>query len=339
MKINLVCYGVRDVEVEFFNKLNKYDYNLTLVPDMMNDDNVNEANNADAVMIRGNCKATRQNIEKLAGFGVKYLLTRTVGFNHIDLEAVRDFGLKVARVPAYSPNAIAELAVTLSMMLLRHTAYTTNRTREKNFVIDEAMFSKEIRNCTVGVLGAGRIGLTAAKLFKGLGARVVAYDVFQSDAAKEVVEFLPMDELLAVSDIVSVHVPFIKGENHKMINDDFLGKMKQDAILVNTSRGELQDDEAILRAIEENRIGGFGTDVFEGESSFFFKNLNGQAIPNKTIDKLVSHFPRVIITPHVGSYTDEALTNMVEISYDNLHEFLTEGKAKGELDTKVLVHA
>ncbi|MEH7457634.1 lactate dehydrogenase [Bacillus pseudomycoides] len=331
MKANLVCYGVRDVEIAFFEKLNKHDYNLTLVTDLMNDENVNTAKHADAVMIRGNCKANRKNIEKLASFGVKYLLTRTVGFNHIDLEAAKEVGIKVARVPAYSPNAISELAVTLGMMLLRNTAYTANKTKEKDFTVDAVMFSKEIRNCTVGILGTGKIGLTTAKLFKGLGARVVAFDVFESESAKEVVEFLPLDEVLASSDLVSVHVPYIKGQNYKMINEEFLGKMKNEAILINTSRGELQDNEAILKAIEENTIAGFGTDVFEGESTFFFKNLKNKSLPSETIEKLMSYFPRVLVTPHIGSYTDEALTNMVEISYENLYSFLTDGVCQNEV--------
>ena len=165
-------------------------------------------------------KADRRNLEILKNNGLKYVLTRTVGFDHVDLEAVKEFGLESARVPGYSPNAISELAVTLSMMLLRHTAYTVNRTREKNFLVDPFMFSKEIRNCTVAVLGAGKIGLTTAKLFKGLGARVIAYDVFQSDAAKEIVEFMELDEVLAQADIISVHMPYIKDVNYHMINDD-----------------------------------------------------------------------------------------------------------------------
>lgn len=331
MSIKMVCYGVRDVEVDFFNRLNKYGYELTLVEDYLNDENVVQAKGADAVMIRGNCKASRRNLEILAGEGVKYVLTRTVGYNHIDLACAKELGLRVAFVPAYSPNAIAELAVTLSMMLLRNTAYAANRTKEKDFIVDSAMFSKEIRNCTVGIIGTGKIGLTSAKLFKGLGARVAAYDVFQSDAAKEVVEFMNLDEMLAVSDIVSIHVPFIKGVNYHMINEEFVSKMKDGAILVNTARGELQDTGAILKALENGKLHGYGTDVFEGEASFFSKNLRGRELENKAVEKLVNMFPKVIVTPHIGSFTDEALTNMISISYDNMNDFLTNGTCKNEI--------
>ncbi|MGG7078116.1 2-hydroxyacid dehydrogenase [Clostridium sardiniense] len=331
MSIKLVCFGVRETEVEFFHKLNKYGYDLKLVEKGLNHENVKEAIGAEAIMVRGNCMADRQNLELLSKHGLKYVLTRTVGFNHVDLEAVKELGLKSARVPGYSPNAISELAVTLAMMLLRHTAYTVNRTKDKDFTIDATMFSKEIRNCTVGIIGAGRIGLTTAKLFKGLGAKVLAYDVFQSDAAKEVVEFVSQDELLNRSDVVSVHMPFIKDVNHHFINDEFISKMKDNSILINTARGELQDLDAIIRGLESGKLGGFGVDTFEGESEVFFKNLNGQDIKDKNIEKLIGMFPKVLITPHMGSYTDEALTNMISISYDNMNDYLTENECKNAI--------
>lgn len=331
MSIKLVCFGVRPTEVEFFNKLNKYGYDLKLVEKGLNHENVKEAIGAEAIMVRGNCMADRQNLELLKNNGLKYVLTRTVGFDHVDLEAVKEFGLKSARVPGYSPNAISELAVTLAMMLLRHTAYTVNRTREKNFIVDANMFSKEIRNCTVGIIGTGRIGLTTAKLFKGLGARVIGYDVFQSDAAKEIVEFVSQEELIKTSDVISVHMPYIKGVNYHLINDEFINNMKDGGIIINTARGELQDIEAIIRGIESGKLGGYGADVLERESRVFFKDLKGQEIDDKNIEKLIEMFPKVLLTPHMGSYTDEALTNMISISYDNLNEYLTESNCKNAI--------
>lgn len=330
--VKLVCYGVRETEVPFFEEINKkFGYDIKLVLSGLNDENVKEAMGAEAIMVRGGCKADRQNLELLKTHGLQYVLTRTVGINHVDLEAVKDLGLKAARVPGYSPNAISELALSLAMMLLRHTAYTVNRTKDKNFTIDSFMFSKEIRNCTVAVLGAGRIGLTTAKLFKGLGARVIAYDVFQSDAAKEIVEFMELDQVLAEADIISVHMPYIQGVNERMINDEFIAKMKDNAILVNTSRGEVQDTEAIIRAIESGKLGGFGTDVLENEYDVFFKDLTGQALEDKTKEKLISLYPKVLVTPHIGSYTDEALTNMIEYSYENLREYLNDGTCKNSI--------
>ncbi|MDK4688396.1 2-hydroxyacid dehydrogenase [Kingella negevensis] len=326
MTFKVTCYGVRPNEVEFFKKLNKYGYELNLVESLCTHDNIEEAKGSDAVIFRGNCKGDRQNLEKLASWGIKYAFTRTVGFNHIDLEAAKELGLQVARVPSYSPNAIAELALTLAMSLLRNVAYTVDHTHGLDFRVTPIMFSKEIRNCKVGILGTGRIGLTEAKLFKGLGAEVYGFDVFQSDAAKEVVTFLEMDELLAQCDVVSVHVPYFKGENDKMINADFLAKMKDSAILVNTARGELQDNAAIVAAIKSGKLAGFGTDVLPEETKFFFKKFDSlNDVPDADVQELINLYPKVLITPHVGSNTDEALSNMIETSYDNLNEVLTAG--------------
>lgn len=324
--VKLVCYGVRETEVPYFHEINKkFGYDIKLVTLGLNHENVKEAIGAKAIMVRGNCKADRKNLTLLKANGLEYVLTRTVGFDHIDLEAVKDLGLKSARVPGYSPHAISELALTLAMMLLRHTAYTVNRTRQKNFIVDKAMFSKEIRHCTVGIIGAGKIGLTTATLFKGLGANVIAYDVFQSDIAKEVVTFKELDEVLSQSDIISIHMPYIKGVNDHLINDEFISKMKDGAILINTARGEIQDIEAIIRGIESGKLAGFGADVLEGESEIFFKNFEGHDLENPIVQKLIDLYPKVLITPHIGSYTEEALINMIEYSYENLQQFLNEG--------------
>ncbi len=332
MAFKVTCYGVRPNEVAFFHKFNKYNYELNLVESLCTHENAEQAKGSDAVILRGNCKGDKTNLEKFASWGIKYVFTRTVGFNHIDLEAAKQLGISVARVPSYSPNAIAELALTLAMSLLRHTAHTLNKTSNLDFRVDPIMFSKEIRNCKVGIIGTGKIGLTEAGLFKGLGADVYGYDVFQSDAAKEVVKFVELDELLNTCDVVSIHVPYFPGQNDKMINDEFLGKMKDGAILINTARGELQDNEAILRAVKSGKLDGFGTDVLPEETKFFFKAFNSiDEIPDPVVQELVSLYPKVLITPHVGSNTDEALSNMIETSFDNLDEILKTGSTKNSV--------
>lgn len=332
MTLKIACYGVRPNEVPSFEKYNKYGYDLVLIEELLTHDNIETAKGCDAVMLRGNCVADRQNLEKLKEYGIDLVFTRTVGFNHIDLNVTKELGQRVARVPAYSPNSVAELSVTLAMMLLRHTAHTVNKTSNYDFRVDPIMFSKEIRNCKVGIIGTGKIGLTEAKLFKGLGADVLGYDIYQSEDAKKVLKFVELEELLNESDIVSIHVPYIKGQNDKMINDDFISKMKDGAILINTARGEVQDNEAILRALKSNKLDGFGTDVFANETAFFFKKFNsGDEISDKLVRELVDMYPRVLVTPHVGSNTDEALKNMIEITLDNFNDILTTGETVNEV--------
>lgn len=236
----------------------------------------------------------------------------------------------MARVPTYSPNAIGELAITFAMNLVRKGTYMINRSREKNFTVDEFMFSREIRNLTVGIVGTGKIGLTTAKLFKGLGSKVIAYDIYENENAKDILEYVSMDDLIKNADIISLHCPYIKGSNDNLINDDLINKAKDDVIIINTARGELQDVEAIIRGLESGKIGGFATDVFSNEKEFFFKNMTGKEI-DKNVEKLLNLYPKVLITPHIGSYTDEALTNMIEISYENLDEFIQKGICENQL--------
>lgn len=328
--MKLICFGVRKVERAFFEKLNRFGYELTLVEELLNDSNIELIKGHEAVMLRANCPADKKNLDIMSKFGVKYLLTRTVGYNHIDLDYAHKLGFKMARVPKYSPNAIAELVITLAMNLVRKGVYMTNRSLEKNFVVDEYMFSSEIRNLTVGIIGTGKIGFTTAKLFKGLGAKVIAYDIYENDEAKNILEYVSLEELNKQSDVISLHCPYIKGVNDNLINEDFISNLKANAIVINTARGELQDVKAIIKGIEGNKFAGFATDVFSNEKEFFFKDMRNKTI-DSDVEKLISLYPKVLITPHIGSYTDEALTNMIEISYENLDEFLKTGDCQNKL--------
>ncbi|API90992.1 lactate dehydrogenase [Virgibacillus pantothenticus] len=325
MTLKIACYGVRENEIPFFHKLNIYNFQLHLLKPLLSHENIETADGVDAILLRANCVADRQNMSKLSEYGVKYVFTRTVGYNHIDLQAAKDYNMYVARVPSYSPNAIAELALTLAMSLLRHTAYTTSKTAQKDFTVDPVMFSKEIRNCKVGIIGTGKIGLTEAKLFKGLGATVLGYDIYQSEEAKQVVTFKELDDLLSESDVVSLHVPYFPGENEKMVNESFISKMKDGSILINTARGELQDNEAILKALQTNKLAGFATDVFANEKEIFFQKFSNDEKLDPIVKALIELYPRVLITPHIGSNTDEALKNMLETSFKNFYDTLTKG--------------
>ena len=207
--MKVLCYGVRDVEEPIFESSNKaFGYDIKCVPDYLNTPETAEmAKGFDAVILRGNCFANKQNLDIYKKLGVQYVLTRTVGKDHIDIPYAKELGFKMAFVPGYSPNAIAELAVTHAMMLLRHLAYTTSEAHKGNFVVDKHMFSKEIRNCTVGVIGLGRIGRVCAQIFHGMGAKVVGQDVFQIKGIDDYATQVEMDELLKVSDVIFPALP------------------------------------------------------------------------------------------------------------------------------------
>lgn len=330
--MKVLCYGVRDVEEKYFHQLNeKYSFDLKLVPEYLNtEETAYMSKGFDAVILRGNCWANQRNLDIFKEMGVKYVLTRTVGVNHIDNNYAKSIGMKTAYVPFYSPNAIAELALTLAMMLLRNTALMTSNASKKDFRVTSSMFSREIRNCTVGIIGLGKIGLTTATLFKGLGARVIAYDIFKKENVDHILTQVDMDTLIKESDIISIHIPFIK-EQGKLINKDFISKMKRDSILINTGRGETMDTLAVIEAIKSGHIAGAGIDTLENESELFFKDFSDKEIENPLFRELVDLYPKVLLTPHLGSFTDEALINMIETSYENLSNLIKFNECKNEI--------
>ena len=330
--MKIISYGVRPVEESFFHQLNIFSYTLELVPELLTDDNAHLCQGADVVMLRGNCKAHRENLIKIKELGVKYILTRTVGYDHIALDAVKELGFELcARVPAYSPTAISELAVSMALGLSRKTVAMTMNTSHKDYKAYDHYFAKEIRHSTVGIIGTGRIGLCSAKAFLGLGAKVLGHDLYPSEEAKNLINMVDLETLLKESDIVLLHCPYIKDSNYHFVNDQFINKMKDNSLLINTARGELVDLSAVLKGIESGKLAGVGMDVLEGESQYFFKDNTGQILPDPIVEKLSSYYPRVVITPHLGSFTDEALTNMIEISYQNLEQFLKQGSCDNSL--------
>lgn len=327
--MKIACYGVRPIEEPYFHKLNKYDYELKLIPAFLNEQNGNEAKGCDAVLVRGNCLADAKNLELFASYGIKYVFTRTVGFNHIDLKAAQKLGIQVARVPNYSPYAVAELSMTLGMQLFRHTSIAVNDSAHGNFKVAPTLFSKEIHSSTVGIIGVGKIGIAEAKLYKGMGARVLSYDRHPSDEAQKITECVNLDTLLAESDIISIHVPYFPGVNENMINGETFKKMKSTAIFVNTARGEIVNTSELVSALENNEIGGYAADVFIDETKIMnheFSSLDD--IPNESVRTLAKLYPKVLLTPHMGSFTEPALEDMISISFENFADTLRMGTNK-----------
>ena len=242
--------------------------------------------------------------------------------------------IKSAFVPGYSPNAIAELAVSLTMALLRNIVYTVERTSKQDFIVTDQLFSREIRGCTVGILGCGRIGRTAAKFIHGLGAKVIGYDLYPVEEAKEYMEYVSFEEIAKRSDVISIHLNYIKGQNDNLVDAKFVSMMKEHAILIDTGCGEVVDFEAVLDAVEAGKLDGFGADVVKNETKLFFKDRTGLELEDKIHQRMISLFPKVLITPHIGSATNLALRDMIEISLKNMEEILKTGTCKNTLTEK-----
>lgn len=332
MEKKIICFGVREYEKPYFEKLGKqYGYELVLRSEYLNNDCWELAKGYAIVMVRGNCVVDREHMKMLKDNGLKYYLTRTAGYNHVDVAACKEFGIETAFVPGYSPNAISELALTLSMMLLRNTAYACDQTHQGHFKVTNQMFSREIRGCTVGIMGCGRIGCTTASLFKGLGAKVIGYDVFQSDHAKQLVEFKDIDSFLSDADVIICHMAYFKGKNDNFIDADKIAHMKEHAILVNVARGEVMDTKAALDAVKNGHLDGLGLDVIDHEKTLFNKDFDPENMGDPIHQEIIDLYPKVLITPHIGSATDLALVDMIEVSLKNMDEYLATGKCKNSL--------
>ena len=326
MERKIICFGVREYEKPTFEALAKqYNYELVLRPEYLNNDNIELAYGYENVMVRGNCNVDYDHMKILAEKGLKVYLTRTAGYNHVDLKACKDFGIKSAFVPGYSPNAIAELAVALAMALLRHIVYTTDLTHHGKFKVTNEMFCREIRGCTVGIIGCGRIGCTSAQLFKGLGAKVIGYDVYQSDRAKAILEFRDVDTFFKEADIIICHMAYIKGQNDNFISRERIAEMKKDSILVNVARGQVLDTQAALDAVKSGHLYGLGLDVLADEAKLFNHEFDPAHMDTPLHQEIVDLYPKVLITPHVASATDLALKDMVEVSLKNMDEYIETG--------------
>jgi len=273
----------------------------------------------DAVCVFVNDTLNSTVIDSLAANGIKTIVLRCAGFNNVDVEYASSCGIKILRVPAYSPHAVAEHAVALIMTLNRKTHKAYNRVREGNFSI-ERLTGFELDGKTVGVVGTGRIGSIFAKIMKGFGCSIYAHDAYENKSLIEAgATYVSLEELFSKSDIISLHCP-LTPETHHMINDDSINLMKKGVMLINTSRGKLIDTNAAIEALKDGKIGYLGMDVYEQEENLFFKDLSEIIIRDDKISRLMT-FPNVLVTAHQAYFTDNALIQISKTTIQNLIDF------------------
>lgn len=261
----------------------------------------------------------REVLTSLAQGGTKLIALRSAGFNNVDLDAAHELDLAVVRVPAYSPNSIAEHTVGLMLALNRklHRAY--NRVREGNFALD-GLLGFDMVGKTVGIIGTGKIGQVVARIISGFGCRVIGFDPYPSDAAREVgVEYLELDEVFAESDILTLHLP-LTPETHHMVDQSSIARMKPGVMLINTSRGALLNTSAVIEGLKSSRIGYLGLDVYEEEDDIFFQDLSGFILQDDVFARLLT-FPNVLITGHQAFFTQEALDAIATTTVANIRAF------------------
>jgi D-lactate dehydrogenase len=263
-----------------------------------------------AVCIFVNDEADGPTLEALAAGGTRLAACRCAGVNQVDLRAARRLGMTVARVPAYSPHAVAEYAVGLILALNRRIHRAFNRVREGNFALD-GLLGFDLHGKTAGVVGTGKIGAVVAAILHGFGCRVLAFDTYVNPACEALgVRYVGLDELLEESDVVTLHCP-LTPETRRLIDARALARLKPGAMLINTSRGEVIDTAAVISALKSGRLGSLGLDVYEEEEDFFFEDYSNRVIHDDVLARLLT-FPNVLITGHQAFFTREALENIAD---------------------------
>jgi len=287
---------------------------------------------ADAVCAFVNDQVDRATLEVLAGLGIRLVALRSAGFNHVDLAAARDLGITVARVPAYSPYAVAEHTVAMMLSLNRHIHRAYNRVREGNFALD-GLLGFDMRGRTVGVVGTGTIGIEVARILAGFGCKILGHDPQRSEAFTALGgSYVELPALFAQSDIITLHCPLNPGTRH-LIDTAAIAAMKRGVMLVNTSRGAVIDTRAAIAGLKSGAIGHLALDVYEEEGDLFFENLSEQVLQDDVFARLLT-FPNVLITGHQAFFTVEALTAIAETTLLNISSFAETGKARHEVSVE-----
>ena len=318
--MKVAVFSTKSYDKEYLDKANhENNHELVYFESSLKQKSVRLAENYDAVCVFVNDALNKEVIEGLTKLEVKLVVLRCAGFNNVDIESACKNNIKVLRVPAYSPTAVAEHSVALILTLNRKTHKAYNRVREGNFSI-ERLTGFELSGKTVGVVGTGRIGAAFASIMKGFGCKVIAFDNYPNKALQDMfVTYHSLEDVFKMSDIISLHCP-LTPETNQLINKDSLNMMKKGVMLINTSRGKLIDTNAAIEALKEGRLGYLGIDVYEQEEKLFFKDLSEIVIPDDKISRLMS-FPNVLVTAHQAYFTDNALTQIAQTTIQNLSDF------------------
>ena len=318
--MKVAVFSTRPYDIEFLDKANsEKKHELVYFETSLKPKTLRLAEDFDAVCVFVNDALTKEVIDGLVKLNIKLIVLRCTGFNNVDIESACNSSITVLRVAGYSPTTVAEHAVALILTLNRKTHKAFNRVREGNFSIDR-LSGFELRGKTVGVIGTGRIGAAFARIMKGFGCNVVAYDNYPDESLKNgVVKYCSLEEVFNLSDIISLHCPLTPATN-RLINKKSLQLMKRGVMLINTSRGKLIDTDAVIDALKEGRIGYLGIDVYEQEEKLFFKDLSEMVILDDKISRLMT-FPNVLITAHQAYFTDLVLTQIAQTTIQNLTDF------------------
>ncbi|MEN5015585.1 2-hydroxyacid dehydrogenase [Erwinia sp. Eh17-17] len=315
--MKLAVYSTKQYDRKYLTQVNEdYGFELEFFDFLLNETTAKNAVGCEGVCIFVNDDGSRKVLEELAELGVKYIALRCAGFNNVDLDAARELGLQVVRVPAYSPEAVAEHAVGMMMTLNRRIHRAYQRTRDANFSL-EGLIGFNMHGRTAGVIGTGKIGIAALRILKGFGMRLLAFDPYPSPQALELgAEYVDIKTLFRESDVITLHCPLTE-DNHHLLDSGAFAQMKDGVMVINTSRGALIDSQAAIDALKQQKIGALGMDVYENERDLFFEDKSNDVIQDDIFRRL-SACHNVLFTGHQAFLTAEALTSISQTTLENL---------------------
>lgn len=318
--MRILFYDAKKYDVDSFDKeLVKFsNIEVEYLDTDLSKSTVALARGYDAVCAFVSSDCSAKVLEKLNEFGIKLLLLRCAGFNNVDVEAANKYGITVLRVPGYSPEAVAEFAITIALAVNRHLHKSYIKVRENNFALT-GLTGINFFGKTAGIIGTGKIGAAMCRICRGLGMKVIAYDAYVNPNL-DFVEYKTFDEVLAESDLISLHCPLTE-DNYHMINKDTIAKMKDNVILVNTSRGALVDTNDLIQGIRAKKFFGVALDVYEEETNNVFEDRADDILDNSVVARLLS-FPNVIVTSHQGFLTEEALESISNTTLQNATDYM-----------------
>ena len=324
-----ICfYALREYdELEFCERYSKkFGIEYVYTSEYPNPSNVSLAAGCDAVSMTP-CDMSAPMLESFSDIGVKYITCRSIGFDHVDLEKARALGMRVSNV-CYPPNGVANYAIMLMMMCSRRFGHILEREKLQDYSL-QGKLGRDISNCTIGIVGTGKIGSTVAKHLSGFGCHILAYDPYENENIRQYVQYVDLDTLWQQSDIITLHMN-ANEQNYHMICRETIAKMKDGVIIVNTARGKLVDSDALIEGLESGKIGGAGLDVLEDENGLYYYNCIGKVLVNRDLAILRS-FPNVILSPHTAFYTRQDVSDMVKGCFESVYAFETGEKTMHEV--------
>ena len=312
--MRIAFFSTKPYDRIWFEPMGKdYGYDMHFIEAPFNEETVTLADGHDAVCIFVNDSVTAGMIDRMCEMGIKALLLRSAGFNHVDIHAAKG-RIPVLRVPSYSPEAVAEYAMAMLLTVNRYTHKAYNRTRDFNMNIN-GFIGTDLNHKVAGVVGTGKIGQAMIRIFKGFNMQVLAYDPYPNPNLD--VRYVGLEELMETSDFISLHCPLTESTRY-IINRETIAMMKEGVYLVNTSRGALVDTEALIEGLKNGKFGGVGLDVYEEEEGLFFEDKSSDIMQDENLARLMT-FPNVLVTSHMGFFTVEAMQAIATETLENAY--------------------